>query len=209
MIYSSDPFIQSLQKMCRKDDMITQRLIAGTISWADVPSDDDDILELEGWRAYAEVEKRAKTAYHHTIRNQKRTMPRATVKQVQPKSTGRVPYLIMKQEQTKHVLSEGRMTPVKEIVDVVVQSPVEYEEADMEPPVEKTVVTEVETPVEKPVVISSVPPQLTKRNSKETLKKKQVTPTIYQPSFTQLYILPLLPFMALLLLLVILCTMRL
>jgi len=213
MIGSSDPFIQHLHTMCRKDDMITQQLIAGTISWADVPSDDDDILELEGWRAYAEVEKRAKTAYHHTIRTQKRVIPRATVKQVQPKSTGRMPYLIMKQEQTKHVLSGGRMTPVKEIVDVVVQSPVEYEEADIEQmiesPIEKSVVTEVETPV----VTQIIPPvqsQLTKRNSKETLKKKkQVTPTIYQPTFTQLYVLPLLPFMALLLLLVILCTMRL
>jgi hypothetical protein len=99
------------------------------------------------------------------------------------------------------------MTPVKEIVEVVVQSPVEYEEADMESPMEKPVVTE--TPVEKPVVIPSVQSQVTKRNSKETLKKKQVTPTIYQPSFTQVYVLPLLPFMALLLLLVIVSTMRL
>ena len=213
MIYSSDPFIQHLHKMCRKDDVITQRLIAGTISWADVPSD-DDILELEGWRAYAEVEKRAKSAYHRTIRTQKRPMQRSTVKQVQPTHVGRMPYSLMKQEQTKHVLSEGRMTPVKEIVDVVVQSPTEYEEADMEQaielPVEKPVVTEVQASVETKVETPPVQLQLTKRNSKETLKKKkQVTPTIYQPTFTQLYILPLLPFMAILLLLIIVCTMKL
>ena len=212
-----DPFIQSLHKMCRKDDIVTQQLIAGTISWADVPSDDDDILELEGWRAYAEVEKRAKSAYHRTIRTQKRNIPRSTVKQVQSKPMGRMPYHIMKQEQTKHVLSEGRITPVKEIVDMVVQSPIEYEETDIEftttKAIESLMEKEVEVPAEVPVevpVAQPVPQQLTKRNSKEKLnKKKQVTPIIYQPTFTQLYILPLLPFMGLLLLLVILCTMKL
>lgn len=237
MIERFDPFIQQLHKMCRKEDIVTQQLIAGTISWADVPSDDDDILELEGWRAYAEVEKRAKTAYHRTIRTQKRVMPRSTVKQVQPIRAGRMPYLIMKQEQTKHVLSEGRITPVKEIVDMVVQEPVEYEETNMEcipsyeteslvkaeveskvePEVEPKVESEVEPKVEPEVktpmeiqIMPPVQPQLTKRNSKEKLnKKKQVTPTIYQPSFTQVYILPFLPFIMLLLLLVIVCTMKL
>jgi hypothetical protein len=226
MIGRFDPFIQNLHKMCRKDDIVTQRLIARSISWADVPSDDDDILELEGWRAYAEVEKRAKTAYHYTIRTQKRVMPRSTIKQVKP--MGRIPYHIMKQEQTKHVLSEGRMMPVKEIVDMVVQSPIEYEEADVEfitteaiksliqqsveiqvhAAVHAKVETKVEAKVETKIEAKSET-QLTKRHSKEKLKKKQVTPTIYDPTFTELYLLPLLPFMALLLLLVIVCTMKL
>jgi hypothetical protein len=229
-----DPFIRNLHKMCRKDDIATQQLIAGTISWADVPSD-DDIMELEGWRAYAEIQNRARNAYHRTVRIQKRPVQRATVKQLLPKPMERKPYHVLKQEQTKHVLSEGRMTPVKEIVDIVVQSPIEYEETDieftttkaietlMQQPVETEVQSEVQTeaqsevqtevqtevqsevqvPVEKQIT------QLTKRHSKEKLKKKQVTPTIYQPSFTQLYVFPLLPFMALLLLLVIVCTMKL
>jgi hypothetical protein len=216
-----DPFIQKLHKMCRKDDIVTQQLIAGTISWADVPSD-DDILELEGWRAYAEVQNRAKSAYHRTVRSQKRVMQRVTVKQPQVKPMERKPYLIMKQEQTKHIVENGRVTPVKEIVDVVVQPPMEYHETDIEfittqdiieSQMVQPVEVQVETPVETPVTIQkeTVPPsQLIKRNSKEKLKKKkQITPVIYQPSFTQLYILPLLPFIMLLLLLVIVCTMKL
>jgi hypothetical protein len=224
-----DPFIRNLHKMCRKDDIATQQLIAGTISWADVPSD-DDILELEGWRAYAEIQNRAKSAYHRTVRIQKHPVQRLTVKHPQPKPMERKPYLIMKQEQTKNIVENGRITPVKEIVDVVVQPPMEYHETDiefittqaiiesqMEKPVEIQVETKVETPVETHVEIEEIEiiapvktTQLTKRHSKEKLKrKKQVTPVIYQPTFTQLYILPLLPFIMLLLLLVIVCTMKL
>ena len=227
MIERFDPFIQNLHKMCRKDDIVTQQLIAGTISWSDVPSD-DDILELEGWRAYAEVQHRAKSAYHRTIRTQKRNIPRSTIKQVQPRPIGRTPYHIMKQEQTKHVMSEGRVTPVKEIVDVVVQSPIEYEETDIEfittqaiesltqKPVETQVEAKVEAKAEAEVEAEAEAKaetqitQLTKRPSKGQLKKKkQVTPTIYQPSFTQLYVLPFLPFIMLFILLVIVCTMKL
>jgi hypothetical protein len=131
MIDKVDSFIRNLHKMCRKDDIATQRLIAGTITWADVPSDNDDILELEGWRAYEEVRNRAKNAYHRTIRSQKQPMQRATVKHPPLKPMERKPYHILKQEQTKHVLTQGRVTPVKEIVDVVVQPPVEYEKEEI------------------------------------------------------------------------------
>jgi len=232
MSHRFDPFIQKLHTMCRKDDIITQQLIAGTISWADVPSDDDDLLELEGWRAYAEVEKRAKSAYHRTVRSQKSSMYRTTVKQVHPKPMERKPYLIMKQEQTKHVLSNGRMTPVKEIIDVVVQPQAEYVEADVEyittqpvkapvealieaplealieAPLEALIEAPLEVPVEAPMEVQNNVP--TRRHSKEKFKKqKQVTPVIYQPSFTQLYVLPLLPYMSIVLICIILSTMKL
>ena len=160
----------------------------------------------------------------------------------------------MKQERVKHVLSNGRMTPVKEIVDVVVQQPVDYEEAEMEyiapekpveKPVEKCVEKLVEVPVENPVenpvkvsvenpvenpiekpveviveksvdapqecVTNVESPQLRKRRSKEKFMKKKpvVTPTLYEPTFGELYLLPLLPYMSTLFLIFMICTMRL
>jgi hypothetical protein len=228
MIDRSNPFIQQLHKLCKKDDIVMNQLISGTISWADVPSD-DDILELEGWRAYEEVHHRAKSAYHHTVRSQKRAALRNTVKQLKP--AGRKPYLIMKQQHTKMILSNGRVTPIKEIVDVVVQEPIEYEEADvefiapkpvevqMEKPVEVQMEKPVEVQVEKSVVTPVVPlievprvsSQLIKRPSKEKFNKKKYVPTpvMYQPSFVQLYVMPILPYICALFLVFIVMHMRL
>ena len=206
------------------------QLIAGTISWGDVPSD-DDILELEGWKAYAEVHRRAKSAYHHTVRGQKRSaLHRNTVKQVQPKPMGRKPYLIMKQQHTKTVLSNGRITPIREIVDVVVQEPIEYEEADiefiapkpvevqmerpvevqMEPPVEPPVEIQEEEPDPPSIEVARVSSQLIKRPSKEKFNKKKYVPSpvIYQPPFIQLYIKPLIPYIFALFLLFMILTMH-
>ena len=204
-----DPFIRNLHKMCRKDDIATQQLIAGTISWADVPSD-DDIMELEGWRAYAEIQNRAKNAYHRTVRSQKRPIQRATVKQVLPKPMERKPYHILKQEQTKHIVENGRITPVKEIVDVIVQPPVEYKEDVEFMTTQALIESQLVKPVEaQQIVIPAIEitSHVTKRNSKETLKKIQMTPIFYQPTFTQLYLLPLIPYIILLLFIV--CVMNL
>lgn len=199
-----DPFIRNLHKMCRKDDLVTQQLITGTISWADVPSD-DDIMELEGWRAYAEIQNRAKSAYHRTVRSQKRPVQRATVKQILPKPMERKPYLVMKQEQTKHIVENGRITPVKEIVDVVVQPPVEYKEDVELITTQALIESQLIKPVEAQMVIPAIEitSQLTKRNSKETLR----TPILYYPTFTELYLLPLIPYIILLLFIV--CVMNL
>jgi hypothetical protein len=204
-----DPFIRNLHKMCRKDDIATQQLIAGTISWADVPSD-DDIMELEGWRAYAEIQNRAKNAYHRTVRSQKRPVQRATVKQVLPKPMERKPYHILKQEQTKHIVENGRITPVKEIVDVIVQPPVEYKEDVEFITTQALIESQLVKPVEAPQIVIpaiEITSHVTKRNSKETLKKIQMTPIFYQPTFTQLYLLPLIPYIILLLFIV--CVMNL
>ena len=203
-----DPFIRNLHTMCRKDDLTTQQLITGTISWADVPSD-DDIIELEGWRAYAEIQNRAKSAYHRTVRSQKRPVQRATVKQILPKPMERKPYLVMKQEQTKHIVENGRITPVKEIVDVIVQPPVEYKEDVELITTQALIESQLVKPVEAQMVIpaTEISSQVTKRNSKETLKKIQMTPIIYYPTFTELYLLPLIPYIILLLFIV--CVMNL
>ena len=226
IMYKTDPFIQKLHAMCRKEDIVMNQLIAGTISWADVPSDDDDVLELEGWRAYAKVEMHAKSAYHRTMRDRKHGQ-RATSKQ---RPLGRIPYCIMKQEQTKHVLSHGRLTPVKEILDVVIQAPVDYEEADMEFITQDTFVEKlaeklVEKPAEKEeyvntsmdmqenvqIVTSVELPTLIKRPNKEKFikKKKNPTPVMYEPTFKDLYILPLLPYLYAAFLIMMISTMRL
>lgn len=203
-----DPFIRNLHTMCRKDDLTTQQLITGTISWADVPSD-DDIIELEGWRAYAEIQHRAKSAYHRTVRSQKRPVQRATVKQILPKPMERKPYLVMKQEQTKHIVENGRITPVKEIVDVIVQPPVEYKEDVELITTQALIESQLVKPVEAQMVVPAIEisSQVTKQNSKETLKKVQMTPIIYYPTFTELYLLPLIPYIILLLFIV--CVMNL
>ena len=203
-----DPFIRNLHTMCRKDDLTTQQLITGTISWADVPSD-DDIIELEGWRAYAEIQHRAKSAYHRTVRSQKRPVQRATVKQILPKPMERKPYLVMKQEQTKHIVENGRITPVKEIVEVVVQPPVEYKEDVELITTQALIESQLVKPVEAQMVVPAIEisSQVTKRNSKEILKKVQMTPILYYPTFTELYLLPLIPYIILLLFIV--CVMNL
>jgi len=167
-------------------------------------------MELEGWRAYAEIQNRAKNAYHRTVRSQKRPIQRATVKQVLPKPMERKPYHILKQEQTKHIVENGRITPVKEIVDVIVQPPVEYKEDVEFMTTQALIESQLVKPVEaQQIVIPAIEitSHVTKRNSKETLKKIQMTPIFYQPTFTQLYLLPLIPYIILLLFIV--CVMNL
>lgn len=206
-----DPFIRNLHKMCRKDDIATQQLIAGTISWADVPSD-DDIMELEGWRAYAEIQNRARNAYHRTVRSQKHPVQRLTVKHPQSKPMERKPYHVLRQEQTKHIVENGRITPVKEIVDMVVQPPMEYKDDVEFMTTQKRIESQMEKPVELQHIIPpiEIPSQVTKINSKEPLKKKYVpTPIIYEPTYTELYLLPLIPYIVLLFLVMIVYIMKL
>lgn len=212
------------------------QLIAGSITWAEVPSD-DDILELEGWRAYAKVQQYAKSAYHHTVRSRKPVQRVTPPKNPQP-PIGRKPYLVMKQEQTKHIVSQGRLTPVREVVDMVVQSPVEYDELDNEfvspKPVEMPQIKPIEVPHVLPVEVQWKMPTedilssgessdessdessytssyLMKRPSKSRLRKnkKVPTPIVYQPSFTQLYVLPIIPYLYVILFLIIIGTMKL
>ena len=90
----SDPFIQRLRERCKHDHIMT-KLINNTISWGDVPSDEENPMELEGWRAYKKVEEQARAAYRRTVRHQKQVPHRVTVKQpVWEKK----PYAILRQE---------------------------------------------------------------------------------------------------------------
>jgi hypothetical protein len=215
MTITSDPFINDIRKLC-KNDAVMNQLIANSISWADVPSD-DDILELDGWRSYQVVKQRAKTAYHRTVRSEKGSHPlRQTVKQVSP--VVRKPYLIMKQERTKNVLlANGRVSPIREIVEVVYQKPIEYEEPEIiEMPVQKPI--EVQQPIEVQTETTTVEHTITQHNviskqpSKSKLHKKaKSTPTFleYQPSFSSKYITPYLPIVMLILLVIMICNMRL
>lgn len=231
MTVVSDPFIEHIRELC-KNDPIMNGLIHHTISWADVPSDDEP-LELEGWRSYQAVQQRATSAYRRTVRHERKAqLHRATVKHAPPME--RKPYVILKQEYTKKVLlPNGRVSPVKEVVEVVYQEPVEYEEVD----IEKMVLTEppleyrVEKPIEMSVVLTEEPvkepadkeeapvlentpskPQMTQRHSKGKLNKKvKSMPSlfVYEPTFSELYLIPCVPYAMIILLLVMICSMKL
>lgn len=228
MTNSSDPFIKDIRKLCMHDKVMNQ-LIANTISWADVPSD-DDILELEGWRSYQVVKQRAKSAYHRTVRNEKRTdVHRQTVKHA-ASPQGRTPYQILKQTRTKNVLlANGRVSPIKESVDIVYQAPVEYEELEivevltiekpiekhmdipLELPVQMPMESPTKTPVIEPTIVPPVKHTPVKRPSKEKLNKKEkkIQPTVkYQPTFIELYVNPYLGYIMAVLLVVMLYSMK-
>lgn len=119
MYTSPDPFITMIRQMCTKDKVV-QALYQRTISWSDVPSD-DDVLELDDWKSYQKMETRAKEAYKNHLTAQKvYTIPqRSKTKKHCNKIASRIPYITLKQ----------RSEPTKEIVEEIVhQSPVEYEE---------------------------------------------------------------------------------
>lgn len=119
MYTSPDPFITMIRQMCTKDKVV-QALYQRTISWSDVPSD-DDVLELDDWKSYVKIEKRAKEAYKNHLTAQKvYTIPqRSKTKKHCNKIASRIPYITLKQ----------RSEPTKEIVEEIVhQPPVEYEE---------------------------------------------------------------------------------
>jgi len=233
MTVSSDPFIIELRKLCMNDKVMNQ-LIANTISWADVPSD-DDILELEGWRSYQAIKQRAKTAYHHTVRSQKRAQSqRYTVKHPsQPPPMGRKPYSVMKQELTKHIIVQGRVSPIKEVVDVVYQEPAVYEEPDIiEPPISFTTKISTETfvkisdtlpveasvivPIKEPIIESIIEPTIAtppvKRPSKGKFNKRHKSaPSLleYRPPIKKVYVVPYIPYILLTFLIMMLCSMKL
>lgn len=226
MTILSDPFIKDIRKLCIHDPVMNQ-LINNTISWADVPSD-DDILELEGWRAYEVIKNRAKSAYHRTVRNDKKPEGhRHTVKHATPQPPmGRMPYHIMRQSRTNNIiLSNGRVSPVKEIIDVVCQTPVEYEELEIvevmsqhkpaeiradrphEMPTETNTQTNIQ--IESPITAHVHTPVKRPSKGKINKKDKKVYPTVtYQPSFVQLYINPYLGYLSALLLCVLLYSMK-
>jgi hypothetical protein len=119
MYTSPDPFITMIRQMCTKDKVV-QALYQRTISWSDVPSD-DDVLELDDWKSYEKIKQQAKEAYKNHLTAQKvYTIPqRSKTKKHCNKIASRIPYITLKQ----------RSEPTKEIVEEIMhQPPVEYEE---------------------------------------------------------------------------------
>jgi hypothetical protein len=120
MYTSPDPFITMIRQMCTKDKVV-QALYQRTISWSDVPSD-DDMLELDDWKSYEKIVTRAKDAYKNHVTSQKKvyTIPQRTkTKKHCNQIASRIPYITLKH----------RSESTKEIVEEIVhQSPVEYEE---------------------------------------------------------------------------------
>lgn len=119
MYPSPDPFTTMIRQMCTKDKVV-QALYQGTISWSDVPSD-DDVLELDDCKSYEKIATRAKEAYKNHVTAQKvYTIPqRSKTKKHGSKVASRIPYITLKH----------RSEPTKEIVEEIVhQLPIEYEE---------------------------------------------------------------------------------
>lgn len=129
MYPSSDPFIQKIRQMCTRDKVV-QSLYQRTISWSDVPSD-DDMLELDDWKSYEKIAARAKDAYKIHVTSQKKvyTNPqRSKTKKHcnQIVVTSRIPYATLKQSRS---IPETIVTKKLENQDVMVyQTPVKYEE---------------------------------------------------------------------------------
>jgi hypothetical protein len=124
MYPSPDPFTTMIRQMCTKDKIV-QLLYQHTISWGDVPSD-DDVLELDDWKSYQKIKTRAKEAYQHHVASQKvYTIPqRSKAKKHCDKIASRIPYIALKQ----------RLESTKEIIqEIVSQPPVEYQEMELVP----------------------------------------------------------------------------
>ena len=125
MYPSPDPFTTMIRKMCTKDKIV-QSLYQHTISWGDVPSD-DDVLELDDWKSYQKIKTRAKEAYQHHVTAQKvYTIPQRSKAKKCDKVASRIPYAALKQR------SESKI--VEEIIqEIVHQPPVEYQEMELVP----------------------------------------------------------------------------
>jgi hypothetical protein len=212
MLSPTDPLIQKIRQMCTKDKVV-QSLYQRAISWSDVPSD-DEVLEMDDWKAYEKIEARSKEAYRHHHASQKvYTIPQRSKKKKHAQVATRIPYTTLKQRSenpmkepvTKEPVTKEPVTkePVtkelntKEIIEEIVhQSPVEYEELE--------VVHSCELP---PVVITThVPVRATTRTTHAALSHEiipakiipaKIIPkievnTISFPSFYQYVILSLI-----------------
>jgi hypothetical protein len=131
MYPSPDPFTTMIRQMCTKDKIV-QSLYQHTISWGDVPSD-DDVLELDDWKSYQKIKTRAKEAYQHHVTSQKiYTIPqRSKAKKHCDKIVSRIPYAALKQR----TALESIKKIVEKIVEETVHPPIEYQEI-VSPPIE-------------------------------------------------------------------------
>ena len=114
--------------MCTKDKIVLS-LYQHTISWGDVPSD-DDVLELDDWKSYQKIKTRAKEAYQHHVTAQKvytipqRSKAKKHCDKIASRIPSRIPYIALKQrsESTKEIIEE-----------IVSQPPIEYQEMELVP----------------------------------------------------------------------------
>ena len=124
MYPSPDPFTIMIRQMCTKDKIV-QLLYQHTISWGDVPSD-DDVLELDDWKSYQKIKTRAKEAYQHHVTTQKvYTIPqRSKAKKNCDKIASRIPYAALKQR----TVLESTKKIIEKIAEEIVPPPIEYQE---------------------------------------------------------------------------------
>ena len=165
---SSDPFTKMIRQMCTKDKVV-QSLYQRTISWSDVPSD-DEVLEMDDWKAYEKIEAHAKEAYkNHLAARKVYAIPQRSKTKKHAQAATRTPYATLKQRSEAHTKELNTKEPVtkelntkepvtkepvtkepvtKEIVEEIVhQTPIEYEEVN--------VVDSGELP---PVIIAAITP---------------------------------------------------
>lgn len=152
MLPPTDPLIQKIRQMCTKDKVV-QSLYQHTISWSDVPSD-DEVLELDDWKAYEKIAERAKESYkNHLAARKVYAIPQRSKTKKHAQIATRTPYATLKQRSEAHTKESVMKEPVmkepvmkepvmkepvmkelntKEIVEEIVhQSPVEYEELEV------------------------------------------------------------------------------
>ena len=123
MYPSPDPFTMMIRKMCTKDKIV-QSLYQHTISWGDVPSD-DDVLELDDWKSYQKIKTRAKEAYQHHVTAQKvYTIPQRTKMKKCDKVASRIPYAALKQRSESKIVEKI----AEKIAEEIVSPPIEYQE---------------------------------------------------------------------------------
>ena len=143
----SDPFIYRLSQMCLKDPVV-QSLYTGRVSWADIPSDDDD-LELDDWESYNKMHEYAKTSYQRVYSaRQRRENTRFTIK-----NQSRTPYLTLKQNRFAALCCNSPVEVVEEpiITPPILELPVEV---SIELPVETLAEAPIEEPITHPVELS-------------------------------------------------------
>lgn len=121
MSLPTDPFIKMIRHMCTKDKVV-QSLYQRTISWADVPSD-DEILELDDWKSYQKMIAHAKDAYknHVTAHKKVYTIP-------QRSKTKKHCNQIIVATRTPYTLKHRSESTKKEMVEEIIhQTPTDYE----------------------------------------------------------------------------------
>ena len=153
---SSDPFTKMIRQMCTKDKVV-QSLYQRTISWSDVPSD-DEVLEMDDWKAYEKIEAHAKEAYkNHLAARKVYAIPQRSKTKKHAQVATRTPYATLKQRSEAHTKELNTKEPVmKELntKEIVTKEPVTKEIVTKEPvtkePVTKEIVEEIvhQSPIE-------------------------------------------------------------